>query len=287
MFVLSHRALFVLASSLFLLSCARGSHEVEGSPYGLVSPIAAPTPSGMDTAMPASTVPLTGIASPSAAPAEAGDDAGVYVLSQDDADVGADDASEGDADDAEDALAPVDPGVPLPSPGEVAVTEVMPSPSGPEPDSEWFEIYNLASSPRLLSGLTIEDGYGDTHVIESAPPVVIESGAYGLFVRDQAAATQALVPASAILYSYGAGLTSDEGIELDEGTAGDLSIWRDDTLLVDVPYGMWDATWPGQSIELAAPQSDATDPAQWCVAQSPWASGSDDGTPGTATDCVP
>ena len=38
---------------------------------------------------------------------------------------------------------------------------------------------------------------------------------------------------------------------------------------------------------LATPQADATDPAQWCVAQFPWMTGSDDGTPGAPSDCGP
>jgi hypothetical protein len=98
---------------------------------------------------------------------------------------------------------------------------------------------------------------------------------------------QELVAASSIVYAYGAGLAGDEGIELDDGSAGDLSLWNGSTLLVDVPYGMWDSSWVGQSIELATPESDASDPGQWCIAQSPWASGSDDGTPGAASDCGP
>jgi hypothetical protein len=288
MLVLSHReaALFVLVSSLSCLSCARGSQRVEGSPSGLASPLASSPPGESDAAAPSST-PLNVSPSPNAAQAEAGDDSVVDVLTQDDADIDADDGSDIDGDDGGDAVAPTDPGVPLPSPGEVAITEVMLSPSGPEPDSEWFEIYNLASSPRLLSGLTLEDGYGDTHVIASAPPVVIPPGAYGVLVRDPAGAAQSLVPSSAILYAYGTGLSSDAGIELDAGPAGDLSLWSGDTRLVDVPYGMWDASWPGQSIELATPQADATDPAQWCVAQFPWMTGSDDGTPGAPSDCGP
>ncbi len=274
------RALCFFASTLWTLSCARGSQEVEGSPYGVVAPIASPARSAMDAASGASCTPPID-PGPAAVPDmdASHSDQAVYIVVGDDADTIADDAGD------EPAVAV--PGAALPSPGELAITEVMLSPSGTEPDSEWFEIYNLASSARLLSGITIEDGYGDTHVIASSPPVVVASGAYALLVRDGAAAMQALVPASAVLYAYGTGLSWDEGIELDDGAAGDLSLWRDDTLLAEVPYGMWDASWPGQSIELATPQSDESDPGRWCVAQSPWASGSDDGTPGAASDCGP
>jgi hypothetical protein len=164
---------------------------------------------------------------------------------------------------------------------------VMLSPSGPEPESEWFEVYNLASSPRLLSGLTLEDGYGDTAVIASTPAVVLAAASYALLVRDKRGAERAFIPAPSIAYSYGEGLEPGDGLELDDGTAGDLSIWSGSTLLAEVPYGLWDATWPGQSIELRTPQSDETDPSQWCVAQSPWVAGSDDGTPDAPNDCGP
>jgi hypothetical protein len=177
------------------------------------------------------------------------------------------------------------PSIALPTLGDLAITEVMLSPSGPEPASEWFEIYNLAWSSRLLNGLTIQDGYGDTAVVPSAPAVVLPAATYGLLVRDQAAAVQTLLPSAAIVYAYGTGVASTSGIELDEGSAGDLSLWSGDVLLADVPYGMWDASWVGQSIELKTLQSDPTDPMQWCIAQSPWVSGSDDGTPGAPNDC--
>jgi hypothetical protein len=174
-----------------------------------------------------------------------------------------------------------------PSVGDLAITEVMLSPSGPEPQSEWFEVYNLTSGPLVLSGITIEDGYGDTHVIASSPSVVLAPYAYGLLVRDRAGATQSLLPTSAIAYAYGTGVDPDEGIELDAADFGELSLWNGDTLLVDVPYGLWTPPYPGQSLELGNPQSAADDPSKWCFAESPWANGSDDGTPGARTDCVP
>jgi hypothetical protein len=271
--------------ALCVCSCARGSHDVEGSPFGLVAPIASPAETPIDGAT--SRAPPETAAGPPATTATAvdagDDDDAVYVVTQDDADRPPDETPDTGGDDAVDEPALADPA--LPSPGDLAITEVMLSPSGPEPDSEWFEVYNLASSSRLLGGLTIQDGYGDTQVIASSPPVVVPAGAYALLVRDPAAAMQAFLPPAAIVYAYGAGLAWYEGIELDDGTAGDLSLWQGDTLLADVPYGMWDASWIGQSIELAMPSSDASDPGQWCLAQSPWANGSDDGTPGAASDC--
>jgi hypothetical protein len=269
--------LFAVVLALAAFSCARGSQAVDGSPFDSVAPVASSQGDSSVAPGPASPYNATEDAgAPTALPGAAADadiDAG---------DEG-DDGSDAGGDDAGDADPMVDSFPPTPAPGELAITEVMLSPSGPEPDSEWFEIYNLASSARSLGGLVIEDGYGDTDVITAA--VVVPPATYALLVRDQATAAQTLLPVSSIVYAYGEGLPASEGIELDDGTAGDLSLWNGSTLLVDVPYGLWDSSWIGQSIELRAPESDATDPGQWCVAQSPWASGSDDGTPGAPSDC--
>ena len=109
-----------------------------------------------------------------------------------------------------------------------------------------------------------------------------------MLVRDAAAAAQTLLPASSIVYAYGSGLASYEGIELDAGDDGrPVALAAASTLLADVPYGMWDAAWIGQSIELASPTLDASDPGSWCHAESPWTAGSDDGTPGGPSNCGP
>jgi hypothetical protein len=272
----------VVVVSLGVCSCARGRQTPEGSPSGVVAPVASSQGESPEAAPNAY----------AASDDEAGDDASgvtVYVPTGetgDDADVvSGDDAADPDGDEGDEPS--VVPDVPAPVAGELAITEVMLSPSGPEPESEWFEVYNLASSPRLLSGLILEDGYGDTAVIESTPAVVVAAASYALLVRDKRGAERSFIPAPSIAYAYGEGLEPGDGLELDEGTAGDLSIWSGSKLLVEVPYGLWNATWPGQSIELTTPQADETDPDQWCVAASPWASGSDDGTPGAPNDCGP
>jgi hypothetical protein len=260
-------------------SCARGSEAVEGTPFGPVAPV--PSAQGDSSVGASSSSPYAATEDADASTALPGATADAEVDAWDEGD----DGSDAGGDDAGDAVAIVDSVPPTPAPGELAITEVMLSPSGPEPESEWFEIYNLASSARSLAGLVIEDGYGDTDVITPAAAVVVPPDTYALLVRDQAVAAQTLLPVSSIVYAYGEGLTASEGIELDDGTAGDLSLWNGSTLLADVPYGLWDSSWIGQSIELGAPQSDATDPSHWCVAQSPWATGSDDGTPGAPSDC--
>jgi Lamin Tail Domain len=209
-------------------------------------------------------------------PGSADDDAGdvPFVVLADDG---------GDGDDGGEPAAFASPA----GPGDLAITEIMLAPSGPEPGAEWFEIYNRAGDAKFLSGLTIEDGYQDAHVIASSPAVAVGAHAYVVLVRDLTTAEDTAVPSASIVYAYGGGLPSNEGIELDAFDLGDLSLWNADTLLVDVPYGMWNAASVGQSIELDAPESSETDPNHWCFAETPWALGSDDGTPGAPSDCLP
>jgi len=290
----SHRrarahALFAVVLFLSGSSCAQGSRSAEGSPFGVAPPDVSSRASADDATVPAASYDASDEAATAvvtASPAESTDADAEIDASDDSTASDGDDDDLGDSDpDAAPWLSTDGASIATPAPGDLAITEVMLSPSWPKPASEWFEIYNLASTSRLLNGLTIQDGHGDTAIVTSAAAVVVPAATYGLFVRDQATAVQTLVPASAIVYAYGAGVALSAGIELDEGTASDLSLWSNGTLLADVPYGMWDASWVGQSIELETPQSDATDPNQWCVAQSPWASGSDDGTPGAPNDC--
>jgi hypothetical protein len=273
------------AGSMGVMSCARGAQSAEGSPLGVASSVASSSGATDATVAVPACEPAAEDAAPTTAARAVGADADDEVEAEADAIAEPDDGDE--ADPADSGVPTGNPSISTPAPGDLAITEVMLSPSGPEPDSEWFEIYNRASTARLLNGLTLEDGYGDTHVVASPVAVVVPPGGYGLFVRDEATAVQTLVPGPAIVYAYGTGQHSYEGIELDDGTDGDLSLWSGGTLLADVPYGMWDASWVGQSIELVAPQSDESDPGQWCVADAPWTSGSDDGTPGGPSDCGP
>ncbi len=283
----SARAFVLVTFLLAPAACATGAPGDGISPVAVADPAVKPV--AVEDAAPA----LASLSSPSSPSGSCSgstvDEAG--VASSGDAaepdETGGGPSDEGGVDGGDEAALEPEAASSVASPavGDLLVTEVMFEPSGTEPDSEWFEIYNLASSPRLLSGLTIEDGYQDTHVIASSPPVVVPAQAYVLLVRDMAAATAALVPAAAIVYEYGTGLSQDEGIELDDGATSDLSLWNGSTLLVDVPYGSWDAAYPGQSIELAASGSSPTDPASWCLAENPWANGSDDGTPGAPSDC--
>jgi hypothetical protein len=283
------------AGAVVLVLAALGACARDGGGDGL-SPVTSVVAPGQSRTVVADAagVATDPLAQPATGSCPEGGGAAASMEGEDGAtDAPADEPESNPADDAggDDATRPP-PAIPTapvigPSPGDLAITEVMFQPSGPEPEAEWFEIYNLASTPRLLSGLTIQDGFLDVAEVAADPPVVAPPGAYVLLVRDRATATANLLPDASIVYAYGTGLTPDEGIELDDGAYSDLSLWSAGVELADVPYGQWDAEYFGQSIELAQPSLLASDPSNWCLADTPWARGSDDGTPGAASDCGP
>jgi hypothetical protein len=275
-----------------LVACATGASVATGSGY--FEPLA-------DAAV---AVPATGAGSADAAapsrggrlPAES-DDAGAGYSGPEEADGSAGGVvwttAEDAADDRSTDEGPADggsaskiPGAATPSLGDLLITEVMFDPTGVQPESQWFEIYNVSPSPELLSGVTIQDQNGTVAVIGSDPPVIAPPLSYSVLVRDRAAALSNSLPAAAIVYEYGLGLGSDAGIDLAADDTGELSLWQGSLELADVPYGLWSMDSPGQSVELGRLQLVGADqPWNWCLAQKPWASGSDDGTPGQPNDC--
>jgi hypothetical protein len=175
-------------------------------------------------------------------------------------------------------------GLPKPAAGEVLITEITYSTFTPEPASEWIEIYSKASSARSLSGLTLKDGGGRTHVI--AAGLAIAPGAYVILARDKTAAISAKVPAAAIVYEYGTGLPDNAGIVLANGSTGGISLLDGTTTLVSVPYGPWFSQSGGSSLELKGlDASQESTSAGWCIALKTWTTGSEKGTPGAANDC--
>jgi Lamin Tail Domain len=279
-----------LGVALGVAACATGGGE--GGPSAFTStdpPIVLPGGDAASTSAQSSTAMPDGCPDVSETSIATGNDDALDGASQDEPEAVdesplGDDAAAPDADD-DGPSSTVATLPPLPVPGDLVITEIMAQPSGPEPESEWFEIYNQSSYPVLLSGVTVEDGYLDTQVIASNPVLVAQPGEYLLLVRSRPGAAAALLPSAAIVYAYGVGIPDDEGIELDAGPFGELALLNGQTVLADVPYGQWGVPTPGQSLELGTSATTQSDPSGWCIAQNPWAPGSDDGTPGAASDC--
>jgi Lamin Tail Domain len=184
-----------------------------------------------------------------------------------------------------------DAGPPIkPVPGEISISEIMYNPSGPEPDQEWFELYNSAAGPRLLDGLILEDGPKHTHIIAG---LKMAPKSFVVLARNKSAAVAAGLPDTAIGYEYGTGLASTDGILLLNGSTGSIAVRDDATDLVRIHYGGWfppppaDAGTARFSIQLksASIHTDSVLSSGWCVSLKPWPGGVDMGTPGSASDC--
>ena len=179
---------------------------------------------------------------------------------------------------------PPPPTAPKPTQGEVLVTEVMYDSSGAEPQGEWIEVHNTASTARSLSGLVLADGAGRTHTIGAG--VVIGPGAYALLARSQSGAASAKLPASAILYEYGKALADTAGVLLANGASGGIALKDGATVIAQADYGGWFSQSGGKSVQLRTlTYAAGTDKAQWCLSETAWASGAEKGTPGSPSDC--
>jgi hypothetical protein len=267
----------------------------------VASPSLPVSPSGVTPVTPQLTEETSGDANAASEEASSGasvDDASFDDASSDEAAVAFAGAQDDDSGIALGSASTQPPPAPPPPPapdvfvaalGDLLITEVMFAPIGPRPQAEWFEVYNTADTPTLLSGLTIIDGSMRAHTIASGPsgaPVVAPPSAYVLLVRDRATAIANNLPPDAIVYEYGAGLAPDQGVQLDDGPTGALSLWNAGLELASAPYGSWGLVAVGQSVELSALQLVGSDTgASWCYGELPWAPGSDDGTPGAANDC--
>jgi hypothetical protein len=142
-------------------------------------------------------------------------------------------------------------GTPRAARGDIVITEIMFDPSGPEPANEWIEVWNGRSSARSLAGLTMRDGAERTHVIEGE--VAVAPNGYVVLVRDREAAVAAGVPAAAIVYEYGAALTSSEGVQLSNGASGAVALFDGESEVTSVAYGKYQfVNVDGQSCQADA-----------------------------------
>lgn len=174
-------------------------------------------------------------------------------------------------------------GAPKPAQGEVLITEVMYDSAGAEPEGEWFELHNKASSARSLAGLTLVDGANRTHVIKAG--TTIAAGAYVVFVRNRSASTTAKVPGAASAYEYGAGVTSSAGVQLANGDTGALSLKDGSTIIAQAAYGGW---WSvsGASVQMKTlGYASGSNKSMWCASANTWSGATEKGTPGQPSDC--
>lgn len=195
-----------------------------------------------------------------------------------------------DATDAADAAADADaapPAATKPLQGEVVISEVLFNAAAGEPDTEWIEIHNTTATPRLLSGLVLEDGADRKHTIGAG--VVVAAGAYVVLASNTAAVTASKVPAGVIVYEYGGGANP---IQMANSANGSIVLLDGAAEIARAKYGPAAPAGLGlssannQSIQLKTlTYAGAGVAANWCKSANPWAVGADNGTPGAASDC--
>lgn len=197
---------------------------------------------------------------------------------------GEEDASGSGTPDAGKDSATPPPVAPKPTAAEILISEIMYDSSGSEPQQEWIELYNVATTPRTLSGLTLKDGASRTALIGAG--VTVAGQSYALLVRSKTGATGAKVPTGPVVYEYGVGLGDAQGILLTNGTTGSLALLDGATTLVQASYGSWFTQSGGSSVQLKVlDASQANLKASWCLSATAWTAGSEKGTPGAASDC--
>jgi hypothetical protein len=77
----------------------------------------------------------------------------------------------------------------------IVLSEVLANPVGPEPASEWVELYNAGPEPVELGGMRLQDSAGSVELPEADLP----PGAYALLVReDFAAGAPDLAPSTGV-----------------------------------------------------------------------------------------
>ena len=154
----------------------------------------------------------------------------------------------------------------------IVINEIMQNPSAVSDSAgEWFEVYNLTTSPVDIDGWTIADNDFDSHVISNGGPLVIPAGGY-------------------LVLGINANSGTNGGVVVDYQYSGIfLSNSADELVLLDafgaeVDRVEWDngATFPdpnGASMSLIDPILDNNVGANWCTASTPYGAG-DLGTPG-------
>lgn len=221
-------------------------------------------------------------AGPTDATTDATRDAAVDAGRDAAADASTDAATDAGRDAATDAA--VDAG-PLPSQGDVLITEVMFNPTGAEPKTEWVEVFNASQAPQRLTGLTLKDGSDRVHVIGG--DVTLAPGQYAVLANDRAEAVVALVPAGVIVYEYATQGPVADRIQLaNSGTGAVFLTAPGGVEIAQARYIALGVGASGASAQLKTlTYADSKLAAAWCTSGTAWVATSDKGTPGAASDC--
>ncbi len=220
--------------------------------------------------------------------------------SADDSDDTTDDPGDDDTDDTDDTTDDVaddmpppdggppdaslpDAGVPVTptSPGDLVVSEIHKDPEAePDPDGEWFEVFNPTGQTFDMQGLRIRDQ--DTDFFDVDDSIIVPPGGRVIFARFASPAANGGVPG--VDFEYGKSFSLGNGD--DEVVIQNLD---NNAILDAVAYGADFPAQPGGvSLSLDPQSENATDNnlgENWCGGSTPYGDG-DLGSPGVANpDC--
>lgn len=167
--------------------------------------------------------------------------------------------------------------------GDLIVTEIFVNPYAVADNfGEWFEVMNTSGRSVYLNGLVIQSGAGEHHQIDSSDALILESGDYAVVGINSDKSANGNV---ALDYEYTDIVLSNEEDEVsiwvfDETSSGNVSsqidrvVWDDGKTFPDLAG----ASMTLESLFLDESDNDAGE--NWCIADDPWALGSDSGSPG-------
>lgn len=163
------------------------------------------------------------------------------------------------------------------STGAVVITEFMADVGKvSDNDGEWIEIYNPGDSDLDLSGWTLKDADGDSHLISTGAPLVIAAKGYLVLSRNQNSSTNGGLPVDYQYADFNLANASDEIILVDAtGQEVDRVAYTSD----------WNVS-AGVSLGVKDPANENSSFDNWCYAAAAWSgSQGDKGSPGTAQTC--
>jgi len=160
--------------------------------------------------------------------------------------------------------------------GDLVITEIMPYPSAGE-ESAWFEIYNTLDEDVYLDGLSIYTEWYDYTIWDT---LVVPAGGYAVFGGNADITSNGGVPVDHELSDFWFGeLWGAFGLSTDTLTVDEIVF---DDRFYELEF------WSNASLTLSPDALDAEsndDVASWCLADTAYGDGDDNGTPGTDNSC--
>ena len=178
-------------------------------------------------------------------------------------------------------------------PGDLIINEIMYNPSGDEPETEWFEVYNNTGGSLDMDGCAFSEESGDIFTIPGGTDLTVASGDYFVFGH-----TDNLN--YSVDYVYGGGSGSFFGLN-NSGDGDIITIECPDSggtlQTIDVvnydDSGEWPSGTDGYAISFGVPSgssgdydSDNDTGSNWGHSTSQIGTTGDYGTPGAINDDV-